>query len=162
MHFIGSSGLRVVRNDPIHISVSGIYIYIYTVTLRWLGIELTYSIEKKKSNKAAEEGNFALPNISAKITIFDYFIPEHSWIYIYICISLICFVWSIMIAFRLLYKIHGYEFYIGLFIWSISAAINRAYLYSERSLQLLLHEFLCNLFDQRCYIIQKYIIIYVY
>ena len=31
MHFIGSSGLRVVRNDPIHISVSGIYIrYIYT------------------------------------------------------------------------------------------------------------------------------------
>ena len=36
------------------------------------------SIEKKKSNKAAEEGNFVLPNISAKIIIFYYLIPDHS------------------------------------------------------------------------------------
>ena len=28
------------------------------------------------SNEAAEEGNFALPNILAKITIFHYLIPD--------------------------------------------------------------------------------------
>ena len=44
------------------------------------------SIERKKSNKAAEEGNFSVPNISAKITIFYYLIPEHSGIYVYIYI----------------------------------------------------------------------------
>ena len=45
------------------------------------------SIEKKKSNKVAEEGNFALPDISAKLTIFYYLIPnilKHIYIYIHI------------------------------------------------------------------------------
>ena len=39
-------------------------------------------MKKKKSNKAAEECNFELPNISAKITIFYYLIPNiHEYIY---------------------------------------------------------------------------------
>ena len=48
------------------------------------------SIEKKKSNKAVEEGNFALPNISVKITIFYYLMPnilEYIYVYIYIVLS---------------------------------------------------------------------------
>ena len=41
-------------------------------------------ILRNKSNKAAEEGNFALPNISAKITIFYCLIPNIlEYIYIY-------------------------------------------------------------------------------
>ena len=48
-------------------------------------IERKTSIEKKKSNKAIEEGNFALPNISAIITIFYFLIPNIlEYIYIYI------------------------------------------------------------------------------
>ena len=63
------------------------------------------SIEKRKSNKAAEEGNFALPNISAKVTIIYYLMPnilECIFIYIYsaafsysvICSPPIFYLWS--------------------------------------------------------------------
>ena len=58
------------------------------------------SIEEKKSNKAAEEGIFALPNTSANLIIFYYLLPENSWIYIYVyviymrtCISIFHGLW---------------------------------------------------------------------
>ena len=44
-------------------------------------IYIDFNWKKKKLNKAAEDGNFVLPNISAKIIIFYYLIPEHSRIY---------------------------------------------------------------------------------
>ena len=72
-----------------------LYVYIFIISIKsYTGYGdfdsmeinscLFTSIEKKKLNKAAEEGNFVLPNTSANISIFYYLITEHSWIYIYI------------------------------------------------------------------------------
>ena len=54
-------------------------------TYKCIYIDFHFNIcwQKKMANKAAEKGNFALPNTSAKIAIFYYMMHEHSWIYIY-------------------------------------------------------------------------------